>query len=166
MKAVIQRVLEAEVEVESRVVGKIAQGLLVYVGVADGDDTDAAAGLAFKIAHLRIFQDEQGKLNKSVQDVRGGILAIPNFTLLADASKGRRPALLGAADAASADRVFSQFVSALSAFGFPVAQGVFGANMAIRSQADGPVNILLDWPPARLAERSQDPSSEDAANNP
>jgi D-tyrosyl-tRNA(Tyr) deacylase len=144
MKAVVQRVRWAEVEVEGRVVGRIERGLLVYAGVAVGDTLQEARRLADKVANLRIFQDDAGKLNLSVQDARGGVLAVSNFTLLADARKGRRPAFVGAAGQEVAGPIFDGFVAALRAAGLTVGQGVFGATMHIRSEADGPVNILLD----------------------
>jgi D-tyrosyl-tRNA(Tyr) deacylase len=144
MKAVVQRVRWAEVEVDGRVVGRVERGLLVYAGVAAGDTAQDAWKLADKVANLRIFEDEADKLNLSVQDVRGGVLAISNFTLLADARKGRRPAFAGAAGQEAAGPIFECFLAALRQTGLPVAQGVFGATMRIRSEADGPVNILLD----------------------
>jgi D-tyrosyl-tRNA(Tyr) deacylase len=146
VKAVVQRVRWAEVEVEGRVIGRIERGLLVYAGVAVGDTLGEARRLADKVANLRIFEDDGGKLNRSVQDARGGVLAISNFTLLGDARKGRRPALVAAAAGEAAGPVFDGFVAALRAAGLTVAQGVFGADMRIRSEADGPVNILLDMP--------------------
>ena len=149
MKAVVQRVRWAEVEVDGRVVGRVERGLLVYAGVAAGDTAQEAARLADKVANLRIFEDEGGKLNRSVQDVMGAsVLAISNFTLLADARKGRRPAFVGAASIEAAGPVFEAFVAALRASGLTVQQGLFGATMHIRSEADGPVNILLDISPA------------------
>ena len=144
MKAVIQRVRWAEVEVEGRVVGRIERGLLVYAGVAVGDTVQEARRLADKVANLRIFPDDLGKLNLSVQDARGGVLAVSNFTLLADARKGRRPAFVAAAGPEIAGPIFDGLVACLRAAGVPVQQGVFGATMHIRSEADGPVNILLD----------------------
>ena len=147
MKAVVQRVRSAEVQVDGEVVGRIDRGLLVYVGVGCHDAADDAERLADKVVNLRIFEDDAEKLNRSVQDVRGGVLAIPNFTLLADARKGRRPSFVGAAAPEAAAPVFQAFVAALKRSGCPVAAGVFGATMLIRSDADGPVNILLEMPP-------------------
>ena len=144
MKAVIQRVRWAEVEVDSRVVGRIEIGLLVYLGVGLGDTPDQAARLAAKVATLRIFADEQGKMNRSVQDVRGGVLAVPNFTLLGDARKGRRPSYVAAAPPAAAEGLYQAFVDELERQGVSVASGIFGAHMIIRSAADGPVNLLLE----------------------
>jgi D-aminoacyl-tRNA deacylase len=147
MRAVVQRVRWAEVEVGGKVVGRMLRGLLVYVGVAVGDTPQEARRLADKVANLRIFEDELGKLNLCVQDARGGVLAISNFTLLADARKGRRPAFVGAAAQEIAAPIFDAFVAALREAGLGVEQGVFGASMFIRSEADGPVNILLEMTP-------------------
>lgn len=149
MKAVLQRVGHARVAVGSSVVGLIDAGLLVYVGVAVGDTDDEARKLAEKVAALRIFRDDAGKLNLSVLDVGGGVLVVPNFTLQADASKGRRPAFVNAAPPAHARPLCELFVKCLTELGCRVATGMFGEHMLIDSQADGPVNIILDIPPAR-----------------
>ena len=133
MRGLVQRVAWAEDEVDGRVVGRIENGLLVYVGVAADDTPEEARWLAEKIAHLRVFKDDQDKLNQSVQDAGGHVLAVSNFTLLADARKGNRPS-------------FVAFLEALRAQGLRVETGVFGARMAIRSQADGPVNVVIDTP--------------------
>lgn len=147
MRAVIQRVLSARVTAHGEVVGQIGQGLLVYVGVATTDGPADADYLAEKVANLRIFPDEQGKMNLSVQDVRGGVLAVPNFTLLADVRKGRRPAFVKAAPPDRAEPLHEAFISGLRSRGCTVAQGEFGAHMLIDNLADGPVNIVLDSPP-------------------
>ena len=144
MKAVIQRVREADVQVEGRSVGRIGRGLLVYIGVAVDDRPENADRLAEKVAHLRIFPDADGKLNLSVQDARGGVLAVPNFTLQADARKGRRPAFVNAAKGDVAEPLHDRFVEALKGWVQPVETGLFGADMQIRSIADGPINILLE----------------------
>jgi D-tyrosyl-tRNA(Tyr) deacylase len=143
MLACVQRVAWAQVEVDSRVVGRIWRGLLVYVGVAPQDTPAEAQQLASKIASLRIFADAQGKLNLSVQDVRGGVLVVPNFTLLADTRKGRRPAFDSAAGAEVAKPLVEAFAAAVAATGVQVENGVFGADMTIQSAADGPVNVLV-----------------------
>jgi D-aminoacyl-tRNA deacylase len=147
MRAVIQRVRSAAVTVDDETVGRIDVGLLVYVGVATTDGPADADFLAEKVAHLRIFPDEQGKMNLSVQDVRGGVLAVPNFTLLADARKGRRPAFVKAAPPEQAEPLHEAFISGLRARDCQVSRGVFGAHMLVDSVADGPVNIVLDSPP-------------------
>ncbi|OPX25197.1 MAG: D-tyrosyl-tRNA(Tyr) deacylase [Planctomycetales bacterium 4484_123] len=149
MRAVVQRVGWAEVEVDGEVVGRIGKGLLVYVGVGVGDGPEDADWLAGKLAGLRVFTDEEGKLNLSVKDVNGSVLAISNFTLLADARKGRRPAFSAAAAAGQAEPLHEAFLAALRRQGVNVQTGVFGAKMAIRSQADGPVNIIVDSPGSR-----------------
>ena len=144
MRAVIQRVKQARVEVGEQIVGQIARGLLVYVGVSTTDGPDQAEWLAGKVASLRIFEDDRSKLNLSVQDVRGGVLAVPNFTLMADAQKGRRPEFTQAACGDDARELFETFAAELSRAGCNVATGRFGATMIIHSVAAGPVNILLD----------------------
>jgi D-tyrosyl-tRNA(Tyr) deacylase len=151
VRAVVQRVCWAEVETDGRVVGRIGKGLLVYVGVGATDTPADAERLAEKLAGLRIFPDDQGKLNRSVQDVRGGVLAIPNFTLLADARKGRRPAFNAAAGQEAAAPLYEAFVGALRSRGLRAVGGAFGAEMLIRSQADGPVNLIVDMPPVPQA---------------
>ena len=149
MRAVVQRVAWAEVEVDGQVVGRIGKGLLVYVGVGVDDGPAEADWLAGKLAGLRIFTDREGKLNLSVKEVGGAVLAISNFTLLADARKGRRPTFAAAAAAEQAEPVHEAFLAALRRQGVDVQTGVFGAKMAIRSQADGPVNIIVDSPKSR-----------------
>ena len=140
MRALVQRVHWAEVEVAGRITGRIENGLLVYLGVAGGDSEADADRLAEKVAHLRIFTDDNDKLNLSCQDVRGGILAVSNFTLLADTRKGRRPAFVAAAAPEEAERLYDRFAAALAAEGCRVARGVFRAKMTVRSAAAGPVN--------------------------
>ena len=146
MRALVQRVAWAEVAVEGQTVGRIGPGLLVYVGIAPGDGPDQVRWLADKIAHLRIFEDPQGKLNLSIQDARGGVLVVSNFTLLADARQGRRPSFIGAAPAEHARPLTDGFVAALQAAGLTVQTGLFGATMHIRSEAHGPVNVVIDTP--------------------
>ena len=146
MRALIQRVRSAEVSVDGEVVGRIDHGLLVYVGIAPSDAAAAVDWTAAKIAHLRVFEDDAGKLNRSVQDARGGILVVPNFTLAGDARKGRRPSFDQAAPPEAAEPIHRQLIDALKAIGCDVAEGVFRAHMIVTSQADGPVNIVLDSP--------------------
>lgn len=148
MRAVVQRVSWAEVSVGNDIVGRIGHGLLVYLGVAAADTPAEARRLAEKVAHLRIFPDEKDKLNLSVRDVEGAVLVVPNFTLLADTRKGRRPAFAAAAPGPQAGPLTDAFVAALREAGCAVQRGVFGAHMYIRSQADGPVNVLVEMPPA------------------
>jgi D-tyrosyl-tRNA(Tyr) deacylase len=149
MRAVLQRVNRAVVTVDDVVVGQCEAGLLVYVGVFTDDQAADAEKLADKTTGLRIFEDECGKMNHNVRDARGGILAIPNFTLAADTRKGRRPSFGLAARPDKARELFDAFVSALIAQGVQVGTGQFGANMIIDSQASGPVNVILD---TRLVE--------------
>jgi D-tyrosyl-tRNA(Tyr) deacylase len=147
MRAVVQRVAWAEVEVEGEVVSRIEQGLLVYVGVATADTPAEAETLARKVAAMRIFRDEQDKMNLSVRDVKGEVLLVPNFTLLADARKGRRPAFSEAAPGAVARPLTDSFARALRAEGCRIGCGVFGADMTVRSAAQGPVNLIVEMPP-------------------
>lgn len=147
MRAVVQRVSEAGLEANGEFVGRIGRGLLVYVGIGTGDTPADAAKLAEKVAGLRIFDDNAGKLNWTVQDVGGAVLAVPNFTLMADTRKGRRPSFAPAANGQPARDLFEHFVASLRQAGPPaVTSGVFGAHMEIHSCADGPVNVLVDVP--------------------
>ncbi len=159
MKALVQRVHWAEVETDDRIVGRIGRGLLVYVAVAPADGPEDARKLAEKIVNLRIFRDAQEKMNLTVRDIRGGVLAVSNFTLLADARKGRRPAFDGAAPAESARPLQENFVQALRELTSPVEGGVFRADMIVRSAADGPVNIIVDMPPLPDPPVSQEPNN-------
>jgi len=145
--AVVQRVWWAQAEVDGRSVGRIDQGLLVYVGVTTADTPAEAARLAGRIVNLRVFPGNEDKLNLSVQDVRGGILAVPNFTLVGDSGRGRRPNFTAAAPAKTAEAIFDAFVSALRQGDCNVSAGRFGAHMVIGSAADGPVNIIVEVPP-------------------
>jgi D-tyrosyl-tRNA(Tyr) deacylase len=153
MRALVQRVDWAEVLVAGQVAGQIDRGLLVYVGVA-GDDAEAdATRLAEKVAQLRVFEDDGGKMNLSCQDVRGGVLAVSNFTLLADTRKGRRPAFAAAAGPEHAERLYEAFCAAIAGQSVRVEHGVFRANMIVRSSAAGPVNLIVETGAgSRLAE--------------
>ena len=144
MKALVQRVFWAEVETDDKIVGRIGPGLLVYAAVGCADCSEDARKLAEKIVNLRIFRDEEGKMNRTVQDVRGGVLAVSNFTLLADARKGRRPAFDGAAPAELALPLHEAFVAALREQISPVECGIFGADMKVALVNDGPVTIILE----------------------
>ena len=144
MRAVVQRVSEAGVTVEGRPAGAISKGLLVLVGVGRDDTEETARALAAKIARLRIFQDAQGKMNLSVQDVGGGVLAVSQFTLLADTRKGNRPSFTDAAPPEAANRLYEVFCAALADLGLPVARGIFGAHMDVRLTNDGPVTIVIE----------------------
>ena len=144
MRAVIQRVSRASVTVEGEVTGAIERGLLVLLGVGHDDTDENARALAAKIAKLRIFGDEAGKMNLSVQDTGGGVLAVSQFTLLADTRKGNRPSFVGAAPPEEANRLYEVFCDALAGLGLPVAKGVFGAHMDVDLTNDGPVTIVLE----------------------
>lgn len=144
MRAVLQRVTEARVEVGGDVVGAIGPGLLVLVGVAKGDTAADVAWLAEKTAALRIFEDEAGKMNLSVAEAGGAVLAVSQFTLLADCRKGRRPGFSDAAPPEAADALYNDYVAALRATGLTVATGVFRAMMQVHLVNDGPVTMLLD----------------------
>lgn len=145
MRALVQRVREASVSVEGRVTGTIGEGLLVLVGVTDGDSADDRDWLAHKLVHLRVFDDGEGAMNRSVRDTGGGILAVSQFTLYASTKKGHRPSWSAAARPEIAQPVFDAFVATLAAeLGKPVPTGVFGARMSIALVNDGPVTIWLD----------------------
>ena len=144
MRTVVQRVSSARVEVDGEVVGAIDRGLLVLLGVGQGDGEKQAQWLAEKIAGLRIFEDDAGKMNMSVQDIGGSILVVSQFTLYGDCRKGRRPSFTEAAPPDLADKLYQVFVSHLRTLGIPVETGVFQAHMDVHPVNDGPVTILLD----------------------
>ena len=144
MRAVIQRVSSASVVVDGQIVGEIGRGLLVLLGVGHADTNREAAWMADKIANLRIFEDEAGKMNLSVQEVGGALLLVSQFTLLADCRKGRRPSFTDAAPPDQADRLYQVAVERLRAAGLRVETGVFQAHMQVHLVNDGPVTIVLD----------------------
>lgn len=144
MRAVVQRVLRASVVVDGETVGAIERGLLVLLGVAATDTANDAQTLADKIGALRIFNDECGKMNRSVSEVGGAMLVVSQFTLFGDCRKGRRPSFLAAAPPQIAVPVYEAFVNALRALGLPTATGRFGAMMQVELVNDGPVTLLLD----------------------
>jgi D-tyrosyl-tRNA(Tyr) deacylase len=144
MRAVVQRVSRARVVIEGRTTGQIASGLLVLLGVARGDTAEQAAYLAEKIAHLRIFDDEQGKMNRSLLEAGGAALVVSQFTLYGDARGQRRPSFIQAAPPEEAARLYEEFVTCLGALGVRVETGVFQARMTVELTNDGPVTILLD----------------------
>jgi len=145
VRAVVQRVSRASVEVEGQRVGAIGPGLLVLLGAGAGDGAADVAYLVDKVVNLRIFADEAGKMNRSVLEVGGGVLAVSQFTLYGDARKGRRPAFTGALEPGAADALYREFVAGLRAAGVAeVATGVFGAMMEVELVNSGPVTILLD----------------------
>jgi D-aminoacyl-tRNA deacylase len=144
MRAVIQRVTKAVVEVNDQIVGEIDAGLLILLGVARDDRTDEADYLADKIINLRIFGDEQGKMNRSLVEVAGAMLVVSQFTLLADARKGRRPSYIEAAEPEKANALYQYFVERVRGAGVKVETGIFQAMMKVSLTNDGPVTILLD----------------------
>ncbi len=145
MKAVYQRVRHAQVRVDSETVGAIENGVLLLVGVCPEDTPEQAELLAKKVAQLRVFEDEQGKMNRSVLDIGGGVLAVSQFTLCANVKHGRRPDFFGAARPEVAKPLFDRLVCALREQGVArVETGVFGADMQVSLLNDGPVTILLD----------------------
>jgi D-tyrosyl-tRNA(Tyr) deacylase len=144
MRAVVQRVSQASVTVAGQVVGAIDHGLLILLGVGQGDTEAAADYLTEKIAHLRIFDDATGKMNLSLLDVQGSALVVSQFTLYGDARRGRRPSFSDAAPPAEGDRLYQYFCERLAAFAVPVARGVFQASMSVALVNEGPVTLLLD----------------------
>ncbi|VTR92084.1 d-tyrosyl-trna deacylase : D-tyrosyl-tRNA(Tyr) deacylase OS=Clostridium sordellii GN=dtd PE=4 SV=1: Tyr_Deacylase [Gemmata massiliana] len=146
MRAVLQRVRRAKVVVTESTVGEIAHGWLVLLGVGPNDTQKAVDWLAEKVANLRAFDDANGKMNLSVQDVNGSVLVVSQFTLYGDCAKGRRPSFIGAAQPTVAETLYEAFVTALKLLGVPVATGRFGADMQVELVNDGPVTFVLDSP--------------------
>jgi D-tyrosyl-tRNA(Tyr) deacylase len=144
VRVVIQRVSEASVTVDQQTVGAIGQGLMVLLGVAQGDTSQEAKSLAEKTAGLRIFEDDAGKMNRSVEEIGGSLLVVSQFTLLGDCRKGRRPGFTDAAPPELADQLYEEYVAALRSRGVNVATGVFRADMQVALVNDGPVTMLLD----------------------
>ncbi len=144
MRILLQRVSRASVTVEASVVGSIDSGLLLLIGVGHEDTCDDATYLAGKIANLRIFPDEEGRMNQSVRDAGGAVLVVSQFTLFANVRKGRRPSFVDAAQPDAAVPLLAAFVEELEAFGLTVEQGEFGAMMAVELVNDGPVTIWMD----------------------
>ncbi len=144
MKALIQRVRHAEVEVDGKQISAIQAGYLVFLGVKKGDGKEQAEQLAKKIANLRIFEDENGKINRSISDVGGEVLAVSQFTLLANAAHGNRPDFLEAEVPSLAEPLYMFFCSCLRRYGLIVKRGIFGADMKIELLNDGPFTIMLE----------------------
>ena len=144
MRVVLQRVSHASVTVEEKVIGKIQRGFLLLVGVTHDDAMEDMEYLVRKIVQMRIFEDEEGKLNRSIQDIGGEILSVSQFTLYADTKKGNRPSFSKAAPGDVALEMFEQFNGLLRESGIPVETGQFGADMKVELLNDGPVTILLD----------------------
>ena len=144
MRAVVQRVSRARVTVEQRVAGEIGTGLMILLGVGRDDSPEAAATMADKVANLRIFEDDQGKMNRSLLDVKGAALVVSQFTLYGDARGQRRPSFISAAPPEQAAALYEAFNKALRGLGVTVATGVFQATMSVELVNEGPVTILLD----------------------
>ena len=144
MRALLQRVSKASVTVEGQTISTIGKGLLILLGVGHGDGEEQARFLSDKIASLRVFEDEQGKTNLSVQDVKGEALVVSQFTLYADTRKGRRPSFIDAALPALAEPLVDRFVELLREHGIPTQTGKFGAHMEVEIHNDGPVTIWLE----------------------
>ena len=144
MRALIQRVSEASVTVEGETIGRIGPGLLVLVCAMQGDDEARAEALAARIAKLRIFRDEAGKMNRSLVDIGGAALVVSQFTLAADTSRGNRPGFSAAADPVTGNRLYERTAKALTALGISVQTGRFGADMQVALVNDGPVTIWID----------------------
>jgi D-tyrosyl-tRNA(Tyr) deacylase len=144
MRVVVQRVSRAKVTVEERVTGEIGAGLMILVGVGKEDTSATAVAMAEKSANLRVFEDEQGKMNKSLLDVKGGALVVSQFTLYGDARGQRRPSFMGAAPPEVAKKLYEEFCEALRGLGVMVGTGIFQAMMSVELVNEGPVTILLD----------------------
>ena len=144
MRVVCQRVSEARVRVAGEIVGEIAEGLVILLGVGRGDDGEQVDRMAAKVARLRVFPDAEGRFDRSLLDTGGAALVVSQFTLLADTAKGNRPGFAAAAPPEEAEPVYERFCEQLEALGLPVGRGVFGARMALELVNDGPVTIILD----------------------
>ena len=144
MRALVQRVQRADVTVDGKLVGEIGPGLLILVCAMQGDSDDAPARLAGKIAKLRIFRDDAGRMNRSLLDTGGSALVVSQFTLAADTTRGNRPGFSAAASPDVGHRLHEHFAAAIQSQGIPVAKGRFGADMAVSLTNDGPVTIWLD----------------------
>ncbi len=144
MRVLLQRVTEASVSIDGEVVGAIGQGFVALVGVGHGDGEEQARWLANKVAGLRVFEDAEGKFNLSLADVGGSVLVVSQFTLYADARKGRRPSFVDAAPPEIAQPLVDRFAEYLRSEGVPVEEGVFGAMMLVEIHNDGPVTIWLE----------------------
>lgn len=144
MKVVVQRVRQASVEIDHQVVGKIGYGLVLLIGVAETDTIQDVEFVANKCGHLRIFPDNQGKMNRSVIEEKGEVLAISQFTLLADTRRGRRPSFIGAANPGKGEEFYMLFLNCLRKMGLHVETGVFGAMMDVHLVNAGPVTVIVE----------------------
>ena len=144
MIALLQRVSEAKVTVDDKIAGEIGSGLLIFLGVFQNDAQEDTKFLTNKIVHLRIFDDDAGKMNRSLLDVEGAVLVVSQFTLCADTKKGRRPSFIKAAQPKLGEKIYNNFIQDLNKRGVSVATGIFGAMMDVQLVNDGPVTFLLD----------------------
>lgn len=144
MRAVVQRVTDADVTVDGQITGAIQQGFVVLLGVEDEDNMQDVRYMVDKVSGLRVFEDQEGKMNLSLLDVGGGILAVSQFTLLGDARKGKRPSFIKAARPEKAKELYDEFVKQIREKGIFIGEGIFQAEMLVRINNDGPVTILLD----------------------
>lgn len=144
MKAVIQRVTNANVEVNKEIVGEIKQGLVILLGVSDSDTEATAEQMICKIMNLRIFTDDNGKMNLSIKDISGELLVISQFTLYADCTKGNRPSFSNAGKPEHANKLYEYFIKKTQEFGIHTEHGIFGADMEVNLANDGPVTIILE----------------------
>lgn len=144
MRAVAQRVRSSSVTVGDEIVGQIGPGLLAYVGAMKGDTAEDLAYVANKLVHLRVFEDDEGKMSRSVLDIRGGVLLVPQFTLFGDVRRGRRPSFDDAEEPERARSLFHELVAAVAAFGAPVQTGRFREEMLVQAAVAGPITILVD----------------------
>ena len=147
MIVIYQRVSKADVRVEGKTLSRIGRGALLLVGIKQGDDSDAARWMARKVAGLRVHEDGEGKLNLSLKDMSGEVLAVSQFTLLGDCRKGKRPSFISAAPPEKAEPLFVRFVDYLRQEGIPVQVGAFGQRMEVELINDGPVTLILEYPP-------------------
>lgn len=152
MKAVVQRVSEASVTVDERLVGQIGKGFMILLGVEVGDSDKDARWLAEKVAGLRVFEDEAGKMNLALADVGGAALVVSQFTLLGDCKKGRRPSFIKAAPPEEANRLYQLFSQVLRELGLLVENGQFQASMQVRLCNDGPVTLIVETPPRETGD--------------
>ncbi len=152
MRAVIQRVLSSSVEVEGKTVGSISKGVNILLGIHQQDTQEETKWLAEKVAHLRIFEDDEGKMNKSLLDIKGEALVISQFTLYGDCEKGRRPSFSQAAGPTQAKELYQQFISELKGYNISVESGIFQADMKVEIMNDGPVTLIVDTPKRRVCD--------------
>ncbi|MCF0114945.1 MAG: D-tyrosyl-tRNA(Tyr) deacylase [Erysipelotrichaceae bacterium] len=144
MRVVVQRVKQASVTIDNEVFNEVKEGFLLLVGITEGDNEEIATKVANKVIDLRIFEDEQGKMNKSIEDIGGSVLSISQFTLYADVKKGRRPSFVKAARPEVANPLYEYFNEKIRARGIACKPGVFGADMKVELLNDGPVTIIVD----------------------